>query len=61
MKKGNIIGFYSPEDDYGYLSNWYPSTFRYGRYTYSSAEQFMMAQKAFLFKDYDAAYERVGF
>lgn len=60
MKKGNIIGFYSPEDDYGYLSNWYPSTFRYGRYTYSSAEQFMMAQKAFLFRDYDAAYIITG-
>lgn len=43
MKKGSIIGFYSLEEAYGYLSNWYPATFQYGRYTYSSAEQFMMA------------------
>ena len=40
----NILGFYAPDQENGYLSNWYSCSFKYGRYTYSSAEQFMMAQ-----------------
>ena len=43
----SVLGFFSPEQENGYLSNWYLCEFTYGRYTYSSAEQFMMAQKAF--------------
>ena len=53
----SILGFYAPDQEYGYLSNWYPCTFRYGQYTYSSAEQFMMAQKAALFRDYDCFFK----
>ena len=49
----SVIGFFSPENENGYLSNWYLCEFTYGRYTYSSAEQFMMAQKALLFQDFE--------
>ena len=48
----NILGFYAPDQNNGYWGNWYPCSFKYGRYTYSSAEQFMMTQKAALFHDY---------
>lgn len=53
----NILGFYAPDQENGYLSNWYFCSFKYGRYTYSSAEQFMMAQKAALFRDYDIFFK----
>ena len=53
----NILGFYAPNQENGYLSNWYSCTFRYGQYTYSSAEQFMMAQKAALFRDYGVFFK----
>ena len=49
----SILGFFSPEQENGYLSNWYLCEFMYGRYTYSSAEQLMMAQKALLFQDFE--------
>lgn len=47
----SVPGFYAPDQENGYLSNWYPCSFKCGRYTYSSAEQFMMAQKTALFHD----------
>ena len=47
-----ILGFYLYNDENGYLSNWYPCEFEYGQFTYSSAEQFMMAQKAMVFRDF---------
>lgn len=53
----SILGFYAPDQENGYLSNWYPCSFKYGRYTYSSAEQFMMAQKAALFRDYGVFFK----
>lgn len=53
----NILGFYAPNQENGYLSNWYSCSFKYGRYTYSSAEQFMMAQKAALFRDYGVFFK----
>ena len=49
----SVLGFFSPVQENGYLSNWYLCEFTYGRYTYSSAEQFMMAQKALLFQDFE--------
>ena len=52
-----VLGFYAPDQENGYLSNWYPCSFKYGRYTYSSAEQFMMAQKAALFRDYGVFFK----
>ena len=53
----NILGFYAPNQENGYLSNWYSCSFKYGRYTYSSSEQFMMAQKAALFRDYGVFFK----
>ena len=53
----NILGFYAPDQENGYLSNWNSCSFQYGRYTYSSAEQFMMAQKAALFHDYGVFFK----
>lgn len=52
MHKGNVIGFYKPEDENGYLSNWYTVEFEYAGRLYNSTEQFMMAQKAIIFHDY---------
>ena len=54
----SVLGFFSPEEENGYLSNWYLCEFKYGRYTYSSTEQFMMAQKALLFRDFEI-FEKV--
>ena len=53
----NILGFYAPNQENGYLSNWYSCSFKYGRYAYSSSEQFMMAQKAALFRDYGVFFK----
>ena len=55
MDDKNIIGFYRVRDEYGYMSNWYPSTFAIGGITFSSSEQYMMYMKAITFKDYDTA------
>lgn len=52
MDESNVIGFYRPEDENGYLSNWYPAKFEYAGQVYTSTEQFMMAQKAMVFRDY---------
>ena len=53
MSKQKVIGFYAPEKENGYLSNWFPAPFDYAGLSYTSAEQFMMAQKAILFGDYE--------
>lgn len=37
----------------GEFSQWYPSKFKVWDVEYSTAEQYMMAQKALLFKDYE--------
>lgn len=46
-----IICFHNPEEENGYLSNWYLSDFTVNGTTYSSMEQYMMHQKALLFQD----------
>lgn len=51
MDVQKVIGFHNPEEEYGFLSNWYLSEFRLGGITYSSMEQYMMYQKAILFGD----------
>ena len=53
----SVLGFYAPDEENGYLSNWYPCSFRLGNYTYASAEQFLMAQKAFVFHDNNAFHK----
>ena len=50
-----IVCFHNPQEENGYLSNWYPSTFELGGVTYSSMEQYMMHKKALRFGDAGAA------
>ena len=57
MSTCKVIGFFKPEEENGYLSNWFPTWFEYAGETYSSGEQFMMAQKAILFGDYEILNE----
>ena len=49
MKK--VICFHNPNEENGYLSNWWLSEFTINDVTYTSAEQYMMQQKALLFQD----------
>ena len=46
-----IIFFYSPQKENGFLSNWFPSEFTCDGYHYMTSEQYMMHQKALLFRD----------
>ncbi|MDD7686371.1 MAG: NADAR family protein [Actinomycetaceae bacterium] len=47
----SVICFHNPNEENGYLSNWYPSTFTVENKTFSSMEQFMMHSKAVCFGD----------
>lgn len=51
----SIICFHNPNEENGYLSNWYPSPFTVENKTFSSVEQFMMHSKAICFGDEAAA------
>lgn len=44
-----ILTFWKPEGENGYLSQWYQSSFYDGPWLYYSTEQYMMAKKAELF------------
>ena len=46
-----MICFHNPEEQNGYLSNWYRSAFTVDEITFSSMEQYMMFKKAILFQD----------
>ncbi len=50
-----IIGFHNPDEEYGFLSNWSLSNFVAFRIEFSSMEQYMMYQKAVVFKDEEIA------
>ena len=50
-----MICFHNPEEQNGYLSNWYRSAFTVDEITFSSMEQYMMFEKAILFQDYQTA------
>ena len=50
-----MICFHNPEEENGYLSNWYLSDFTIDGITFSSMEQYMMYKKAVLFHDDEAA------
>ena len=50
-----IICFHNPDEENGYLSNWYLSDFEVNKTKFSSMEQFMMYQKALYFHDADNA------
>lgn len=50
-----IICFHNPNEENGYLSNWYLSPFTKENIAFSSMEQFMMYQKAICFQDEEVA------
>ena len=50
-----IICFHNPDEENGYLSNWYMSPFTADGIRFSSMEQFMMYRKAVAFGDRDRA------
>ena len=47
----NIVCFHNPDEENGYLSNWYLSGFKCDVIRFSSMEQYMMYQKANCFGD----------
>ena len=51
----NVIGFHNPDENYGFLSNWYLSDFTVDGIGFSSMEQYMMYMKAMLFNDINIA------
>lgn len=48
-----IVCFHNPNEENGYLSNWYPSKFTVNDVDFSSMEQYMMYKKAVYFGDKD--------
>ena len=46
-----VICFHNPEEENGFLSNWYISNFSVNDMNFTSVEQFMMYQKAVYFGD----------
>ena len=46
-----VICFHNPNEENGYLSNWYPSAFSVNGVEFSSMEQYMMYCKAICFHD----------
>lgn len=51
----NIICFHNPQEENGYLSNWFESSFKIDNIEFSSMEQYMMYEKAVLFNDMEIA------
>lgn len=51
----HIICFHNPDEENGYLSNWYLSSFTLDGIVFSSMEQFMMYRKAVCFHDNNIA------
>ena len=52
-----VICFHNPDEENGYLSNWYPLDFTVDNIRFSSMEQYMMYKKAVLFNDTAIAEE----
>lgn len=52
-----ILCFHNPDEENGYLSNWYQSEFTVDYVKFSSMEQYMMYQKAMTFQDQMIAKE----
>lgn len=51
----DAVCFHKPEEENGYLSNWYPSEFIVNGAVFSSMEQYMMYKKAVCFHDKEIA------
>ena len=47
----NVVCFHNPNEENGYLSNWYPTRFCVHGVSFSSMEQYMMYCKAVCFRD----------
>lgn len=47
----SVICFYNLNEENGYLSNWYTSSFEVDKITFSSMEEFMMYNNAICFYD----------
>lgn len=54
----SVICFHNPDEENGYLSNWYLSDFMVNGVKFSSMEQFMMYRKAVCFHD-EAVAEKI--
>ena len=50
-QKKKVIGFWKPNDKYGFMSQWYGSDFTINNITFNTSEKYMMYQKAVLFND----------
>ena len=50
-----VVCFHNPNEENGYLSNWYMCNFNVNGIDYSSMEQYMMYQKAVYFMDFNTA------
>ena len=50
-----IVCFHNPDEENGYLSNWYSSRFTVNNVNFSSMEQYMMYKKAVCFDDKNTA------
>lgn len=50
-----IICFHNPDEEYGWLSNWYLSDLDVDDVCFSSMEQYMMYEKAVTFEDFKTA------
>ena len=50
-----MICFHNPDEENGYLSNWFLSEFTVDGIAFSSVEQYMMYEKAVLFNDHATA------
>ena len=50
-----IVCFHSPDEENGYLSNWYRAAFTLNGVRFTSPEQYMMYQKALRFHDSESA------
>ena len=50
-----VVCFHNPNEENGYLSNWYPSRFSVDGITFTSMEQYMMYKKAKCFDDHEIA------
>lgn len=51
----SIICFHNPDEENGFLSNWYLSDFSINGISFTSMEQYMMYQKAVCFQDENIA------
>ena len=52
-----VICFHNPDEENGYLGNWYPSPFEKDGVSFAHMEQYMMYRKALQFQDMETAQQ----